>query len=79
MVLISAPTLITTFDDTVDTSMFYSISEEESENFKLLLQPSALVMEVTVFDSASVSTDNYRFTTYIKPHLNLIFPPPEFI
>ena len=39
MALISAPTIILSFDDSVDVSNFYSINEEEeNENLKLVFE-----------------------------------------
>ena len=78
--LISAPTLIIAFDDSVDVSVFYSISEEEEETKNLKL----VVLEIDTEDNLSEFTSNnrsldYFFKTYPKPHLNLISPPPEFI
>ena len=79
MALISAPAIILSFDDSADISGFYGVNEEEeNENLKL-------VFENNFDDSESffvIKTDGhlirYTFKTYPKPHLNLIFPPPEF-
>ena len=80
MALITAPSIIVTIDDSVDVSVFYSLSEEEEENKNLKL---TFLLE-NLDDSFLESTINfnylgYHFKNYPKPHLNLISPPPEFI
>lgn len=78
--LISAPTVILSFDNTVDVSIFYSVNEEEEH------QHVKLVFDNTKDDSDSsfllrklTHSIGYTFKTYPKPHLNLISPPPELI
>lgn len=79
MAIISAPTIITSFDDSVDLSCFFNMNEEEeeSESLKLLfeshLDPSEDYFVLKTRDSIL----GYTFKTYPKPHLNLVFPPPE--
>ncbi len=77
MAFISAPTVIISIDDSVDISCFYSLSEEENETVKLLFDKNLYDSE----NLAAFKTDSegigYTFKTYPKPHLNLIFPPPE--
>jgi hypothetical protein len=78
LALIAAPSIIIAIDDSVDTSIFYSATEEE-ETSKIKLQwPNDFIdsERVIVFDN--LETIEYFFKTYPKPHLNLIFPPPEF-
>ena len=81
MAIISAPTVITCIDDSVDVSCFFGFGEEEeeSENLKLLFENSLELSD----DHFVIKTRNnligYTFKTYPKPHLNLIIPPPEFI
>ena len=79
--LIATPSVIVILDDSIDTSIFYSITEEEeSGKAKNILSPFSL-------HTNDVSSDflprinrffSYRFNNYPKPHLNLISPPPEF-
>jgi len=82
--LIIAPTVILAIDDTTDISYFYSISEEEENNtFKNISEldvfPSNNILDLeSLFSSSKGGNLQYTFKTYPKPHLNLIFPPPEF-
>lgn len=79
MALIVAPSIITALDDTIDTSIFYSMAEEE-ENCK-----SKIVVTFSLQNNNTLSDFNlnpyeffsYRFKNYSKPHLNLISPPPD--
>ena len=81
MALVTAPSVISILDDSIDTSIFYSMAEEEENGkCKSLVSPFSL----QTHDGVSNFFDNtnqfytYRFKTYVKPHLNLVFPPPEF-
>ncbi len=80
MALLVAPTVILVMDNSIDTSIFYSITEEE-ENGKVknLVSPFSLFSSDTIshFNLKSCQFFNYRFKNYPKPHLNLIYPPPE--
>ncbi|PKQ44986.1 hypothetical protein [Confluentibacter flavum] len=79
MALIIGPSIIATLDDSIDTSIFYSLAEEE-ENCK-----SKIVVTFSLYNNDSLSdfTLNhyefftYQFKNYSKPHLNLISPPPD--
>lgn len=79
--MISAPTVILSFDDSVDVSFFYSISEEEeeSESLKLAVEEVSLDYEDVFFDINQTEIVGYTYRTYSKPHLNIISPPPDFI
>ena len=85
MSLITAPTILVAIDDSIDVSVFYSITEEEekkgnekNKEFEVLVIISNSDFEG--FNSADNKEDlEYQFKTYSKPHLNLISPPPEFI
>ena len=80
MALISAPTIILSFDDSVDVSSFYGINEEEeSENLKLVFEDISEDSEHVLVVLKDVHVIGYAFKAYPKPHLNLISPPPEFI
>jgi hypothetical protein len=80
MGLITAPSVIIVLDDSFDTSIFYSITEEE-ENGKSKKIMSALSLQandiLTDFTLKNHQFFSFRFKTYPKPHLNLISPPPE--
>ena len=81
LLFIIAPTVITMVDRTVDISIIYSNSEEESsskqaENVKIILLPLKIndfIFSSTIKVNASIFTNN----NYTKPYLNMVFPPPE--
>lgn len=77
--LITAPSIIIAIDDSVDVSIFYSITEEE-EKETLKVFPMGESNEEDYFLTSN-SNDNlgYFFKNYLKPHLNIISPPPDFI
>lgn len=82
MSLIAAPTLIAAFDDSIDTSIFYSLAEEEEENSKSkIASPFSSDTNDAITDICFQSNKDfdYQFKNYSKPHLNLISPPPEHI
>ncbi|MGB3605933.1 MAG: hypothetical protein WA775_05125 [Psychroserpens sp.] len=71
-------------DDSVDVSWFYTINEEEEE------KESENTSSIEVCNQKSLLVFNglrdykeqhfiYFHVNYPKPHLNLIFQPPEFI
>ncbi|WP_290699020.1 hypothetical protein [Lacinutrix sp.] len=81
-----APSVLVLVDDSIDVSFLFDASEEEEEEKG---KEKNKELEVFVIDTtleaerffASESQDNleYTFKNYPKPHLNLLFPPPEFI
>lgn len=76
--IISAPTIITSIDNSIDISMFYGLGEEEeSENFKILIENHITNVENT--DYSLLENDNIDFKDglYNKPFINIISPPPE--
>lgn len=75
--LITAPAIIIAIDDSVDISIFYSISEEEEESIKLPLPENSIKETEKSLANNSSKNLEYQFKKYPKPHLNLIFPPPE--
>jgi hypothetical protein len=80
VVLITAPSIIIVLDDSVDTSIFYSLNEEEENGkAKNIISPFALQSNdiTSTFTLKNYSFYNYKFKNYPKPHLNLISPPPE--
>jgi len=82
--VITAPTIIAAIDNSIDISILYSCTEEEekeSENtktFELVYSVSGND-EIPSCTSITLNTLSYRSNDYSKPHLNLVFPPPEFI
>jgi len=82
MALIMAPTVILVLDESIDTSIFYSITEEEENGkVKKLIPPFSAENNYLSFYKELINQDffGYRFKNYPKPHLNLISPPPEYI
>ena len=83
--LITAPTFVMVIDDSIDISCLYSINEEEEEKGhevtkegKVFYYESMKIIDyVKGFDKKKKHV--YFSKKYPKPHLNLIFPPPEFI
>ncbi|WP_034042603.1 hypothetical protein [Wocania ichthyoenteri] len=76
LLFIAAPTVILMVDDTIDVSIIFSTSEEEEKGFKIAFSNE----KANESDLALTFTENnlgYFFKNYPKPHLNLIFPPPE--
>ena len=78
-----APSIVTLLDDSIDTSIFYSLTEEEEKgnekNTKLeVFFPASNVYESDFNISESESNLEYFLKKYTKPHLNLISPPPDF-
>jgi|SRR5690606_3908823 len=81
MSLIVAPSIIAVFDNSIDTSIFYSSAEEE-EHSKSKIEThftsnnNDALKDIDLQSSKSFS---YQFKNYPKPHLNLISPPPDHI
>jgi hypothetical protein len=82
LVFLIAPTIIAMMDDSTDISIFYTSSEEEEKGIEKNKEVEVLFFEIenAQFDIAVLKSKNYLgycFKTYPKPHLNLIFSPPE--
>ncbi|WP_250433452.1 hypothetical protein [Hanstruepera flava] len=76
LAFITAPTIIIAVDDSVDVSIFYSVTEEENENLKLAFTDNNFESE-NISIAVVQENSGYFFKNYQKPHLNLISPPPE--
>lgn len=77
LALISLPSIIVVIDDSVDISMFFSVSEEE-ESYKIKIKtPEDLNDNNSFLGYKTSEAIVYYFKNYPKPHLNLISPPPE--
>lgn len=85
MATIIVPSVLVFVDDTIDVSFILDASEEEEEKGKEKNKEFEAFVVDNHLDSdelfSSETEDNlvYTFKKYSKPHLNLIFPPPEFI
>jgi hypothetical protein len=83
LAFLTAPTIISWVDNSVDISVFYSTSEEEekgsekTKTFEVVFNNS---IGKDVYFSSTYSTNHHGYycNNYPKPHLNLISPPPEF-
>ncbi len=76
--IVSAPTIILSIDDSVDATIFLGENdEEEKENTKLLFDIASSDSKIQNINKSSKDSDAYTFKKYTKPHLNLIFPPPD--
>ena len=76
--IISAPTIIVSCDDSADISAFFGINEEEEqEDIKLLFDELLEEYEDFSVEASKVEYIDYVSNKYYKPHLNLISPPPE--
>tara|TARA_R110002050_G_scaffold157464_1_gene286059 strand:- start:6497 stop:6793 length:297 start_codon:yes stop_codon:yes gene_type:complete len=81
MGLIIAPTVIVVLDDSIDTSIFYSLAEEEENGkAKKLISPFSLQNNefTSNLELKGFEYFGYYFKKYQKPHLNLISPPPDY-
>jgi len=77
-----APTVIAMVDDSIDISVFYTSSEEEEKENEKNKDIEVFVSEIYVEEDNLLGTENtkilgYYFNNYLRPHLNLISPPPE--
>ncbi|MDO5987024.1 hypothetical protein Q4Q39_06340 [Flavivirga amylovorans] len=82
LVFLSAPTVITIVDDSIDVSFFFASSEEEEKGGKKDKDVEILVFDLNMSELDFVSNESendleYYFKNYPKPHLNLISPPPQ--
>ena len=74
--IISAPTIIVSCDDSADISAFFGMNEEE-EDTKVLFDKSPEELEDISIDINKKEYIVYTAKEYYIPHLNLISPPPE--
>lgn len=83
MVTISLPSMVLFMEDSIDVTLLLDISEEEEENEKNkeleLFQLSVENLKKNEITSIFKIDIHYQFKTYATPHLNLVFPPPDFI
>ncbi|WP_406685194.1 hypothetical protein N1F78_05565 [Seonamhaeicola sp. MEBiC1930] len=79
---LTAPTIITLVDDSVDISVFYTSAEEEEKGHEKNKDTEKLFFEIlsteTAFAFSNMDSElEYFYKKYSKPHLNLISPPPR--
>ena len=81
--LVLAPTIVMAIDDSIDISFVYDISEEEEEKgneSNKEFEKFVIYLDIEIEDLMSLESKQhlgYTFKVYPKPHLNLIFSPPE--
>ncbi len=78
LALITAPSIIVAMDDSVDVSVFYSLSEEEETKNLNLVIVSQSIEDAYLDNLNNTKHLGYHYKIYPKPHLNLVSPPPEF-
>jgi hypothetical protein len=79
---LTAPSVLSMIDDSIDISILYESSEEEekgSENIKdIEIKFSELNGNEANLDSTEAENNlGYSTKNYPNPHLNLVSPPPE--
>lgn len=84
LVLITAPTITAFIDNSIDISLFYDLGEEEEGNEKTEKnkEKEVLLFDLEFLESKLITSEiennlDFFLKKYPKPHLNLIFPPPE--
>ena len=78
MLINSAPTIIMSLDNSIDSSILLGMGEEEEkEDIKLLFEMTSEDLEAASVEYMDLIDVDRTSKTYIKPHLNVFFPPPE--
>jgi hypothetical protein len=83
LLFLTAPTVVLLIDDSIDVSSFYASSEEEEKGSEKNKEKELVFSDLDLSDLGITTPEvennlGYFFKKYPKPHLNLIFPPPEF-
>ncbi|TCK68026.1 hypothetical protein DFQ05_1810 [Winogradskyella wandonensis] len=77
--IVAAPAVILSMDDDVDVTFFFGENEEEEkENIKLLFEECFIESAGNNLAYVANNFDGYTLKNYPKPHVNIIFPPPEY-
>ena len=85
MGIIISPTVIIAIDSSIDISMFNGVAEEHEEKTnEKHIEIESLFFEINDKEltlALNLKKDKafYVFKKYTKPHLNLVFPPPDFL
>lgn len=82
LLFLVAPTVIFIVDDSIDISLFYTMSEEEENGVEKNKIDEVLILQTDTPESFFVSKKViqhivYFFKNYQKPYLNLVSPPPD--
>ena len=81
LVFLIVPKVIALVDDSIDISVFYTFGEEEGSEKDKELELLFFELNNPDLDFMSSEVENnteYYFKNYPTPHLNLVFPPPQF-
>lgn len=78
MAMVSAPSIISTIDSTIDISLFYNINEEEEKQVvKLFFERINGNINAHGFVFQFSASQEYRVGLYMNPYLSEFSPPPE--
>ena len=82
LLLLTAPTILTLVDDSIDSSVIFSLSEEEGKgsekniNIELIFESIESNYFQLVFLTEEDSLE-YFYKKYALPYLNKVSPPPD--
>lgn len=82
LLLLTAPTILTLVDDSIDSSVIFSLSEEEGKgsekniNIELIFESIESNYFQLVFLTEEDSLE-YFYKKYTLPYLNKVSPPPD--
>ena len=82
LAFLSAPSIISMVDSSIDVSILFASSEEEESGNEKPLNIEFIITKTIsdimgIKDLTNSNNTSYFFKKYSKPHLNLISPPPE--
>lgn len=78
LAIISAPTIVMSFDDNIDITECSNLGEEEeTEHLKILFDSISEPSEFAHLNLTISHKIEYTLKIYSKPQLNLVLPPPE--
>ncbi len=83
--IVISPTAIIVIDSSIDISFFNEFTEESEEKgnkknseIESFFFESALKVQTLILIQKKKRAF-YVFKKYVKPHLNLVFPPPDYL
>ena len=78
VIIICAPAIVASIDKSADTSIFFGLNEEEEkEDMKIVFEILSQNFDTVSNDYKWVDYRIHNCNNYLKPHLNIVFPPPE--
>ncbi|SFW54340.1 hypothetical protein SAMN05660313_02294 [Cellulophaga fucicola] len=75
---LSAPTIIKMVNDSIDISVFYSISEEEEGHSAKKFLTADNFSDIDISFVEKKNKQEYSSKKYPRPLINLVSPPPDF-